>query len=135
MTDDQQEALPPFDAELQQLVEKYRAKDKTFDWTAASWAVSALARPEPSLDVVQRTKQDFPVVTVPTAEEQAQRRLERYKNAVAFGLYSEWPTCKQQEGIERLYQVWNQASEMERATFEATTERIKQKTLKRVLPE
>lgn len=129
MTDDQ------FDAELQQLVEKYRARDKTFDWTAASWAVSALAQPEPSADVVQRTKQDFPVVTVPTEEEQVQQRLLAYKNAVAFGLYSEWTTCKQQEGIDRLkLAAWDQAA-AEVASFDAMTERIKQKTLKRVLPE
>lgn len=124
-----------FDDELRQLVEKYRRKDKTFDWTTTAAVKSYLAQPEPSLDVVERIKQDLPVVVVPTAEETLQQRLERYKNAVAFGLYSEWPTCKQQEGIERIYlSAWEQAAK-DIALFEAATEKVKHKTLKRVLPE
>ena len=124
-----------FDDELQQLVEKYRRKDKTFDWTTAAQAKSYLKQPEPSVDVVQRAQHDLPVVTVPTAEEQAQRRLANYKKAVAFGLYSEWPSCKQHEGMERIYlAAWEQAA-AEVSLFEAATERVKQKTLKRVLPE
>lgn len=128
MTDDQ------FDDELRQLVEKYRRKDKTFDWTTTAQARSYLKQPEPSQDVVQRGKQDLPVVLVPTEEEQFQRRLEAYKNAVSFGLFSEWPTCKHQEGVERLrLAAWNDAASVKH--FMETTEKVKWATLDRLLPE
>lgn len=129
MTDDQ------FDDELRALVEKHRQKDKTFDWTTAAAAKSYLAQPEPSLDVIQRSMQDLPVVVVPTDEDKAQKRLVDFKKAVAFGVFSEWETCTQQQGIEQLYFIaWEQAARSI-PDFEAAAEKVKRQTLRRVLPE
>lgn len=94
-----------FDDEVKALVEKQRAKDKHFDWTANMNTGSYLVLPNPSADVVQHEQHDSPP---PPPEESEEEKLQRiwgnYKNAVAHGIYSEWLDCSQADGVEKLHQ-------------------------------
>ena len=98
-----------FDAEIRALIEKRRAKDRFFDLDANEKTGSYLILPGPSQDVVQRQQQDAPPPSAEESEEEKLRRvLERYKNAVAQGVFSEWLNCSQADGVAKLHQKMEQ---------------------------
>lgn len=93
-----------FDDEIRALIEKRRAKDRFFDNDTNEKTGSYLILPGPSQDVVQRQQQDTPPPLVESDEEKLRRVLERYKNAVAQGVFSEWEHCTQADGIAALHE-------------------------------